>query len=455
MFRNPNTRFLIPVIVVFILGITIALPNFTGIFTTVAGAPINIPASINLGLDLQGGIQVLLEAEPVPGQTIDAATMEVARTIVERRVNGLGVAEPLVQLQGENRISVELPGISNTEQAINLIKETGLLEFIDAGSTFIAAGTPVETTFELGIDDTAELPPGVFRTVMTGDKLRSAVAGLDQFGRYLIDFTLTDEGSRQFEDYTTDAASRPVRPQYLAIVLDGVVISSPTVEEPIPGGRGSISGSFTAEEANNLALQLSYGALPVALTVAESRTVGPTLGADSIDRSITAGIVGLVTVALFMVLYYRLPGFVAVIALLMYASVTFALFKLIPGFTLTLPGIAGFVLSIGVAVDANILIFERMREELRAGKSVAIAVEEGFRRAWPSIRDSNFSSLITCVILMWFGGQFGASVVVGFALTLALGVLVSMFTAITASRTFLYVALFRLSEKNAPFWFGL
>jgi preprotein translocase subunit SecD len=258
-----------------------------------------------------------------------------------------------------------------------------------------------------------------------------------------------DEGSGAFGEHTSNSVG-----SYLAIVLDGHVISSPVIRDAITSGSGTISGSFTSESANKLALQLRYGALPVPLAVVNSRTVGPTLGQDSVRLSMVAGAIGFATVAVFMLLYYRLPGLVAVLALVMYAAITFSLFKLIP-VTLTLPGIAGFVLSVGVAVDANILIFERMKEELRAGRQIVSALDEGFRRAWPSIRDSNISTIITCAILFWFGNTFGASIVKGFALTLSIGVLVSLFTAILATRTLLHTFLDRIDFAQRKGLFGV
>jgi preprotein translocase subunit SecD len=240
----------------------------------------------------------------------------------------------------------------------------------------------------------------------------------------------------------------------LAIVLDKQVISVPVIQDAITEGQGRITGSFTVEEANRLAVQLRYGSLPVPLKIVESKNVGPTLGQESLTRSSLAGAIGLIVVAFFMAAYYRLPGLVAVVALLLYALVTVALFKIIP-ITLTLPGVAGFILSIGVAVDANILIFERMREELRAGKVLRQAIDLGFSRAWPSIRDSNLSTLLTCAILYWFGNTFGASLVKGFAVTLALGVGVSLFTAINVTRTLLHGALDNLRIPEHPGWFGV
>lgn len=445
-------RFLVPVILVFTLGAVIAWPTFEGFFFRIGDNTIDWPITVHTGLDLQGGLQVLLEADLPEGETITDESMSVATTIIENRVNGLGVTEPIVQRQGDRRISVELPGLTDTEQALALIKQTGLLEFVDVGSAPLAPGTPVVTTGELGVasvDEVTDFDGTVYQTVMTGSDLREANVGQDQAGGYAIYFTLNDEGAVIFSDHT--GANRG---QYLAIVLDGEVISSPRINDQIPNGEGTISGAFTLEEANNLALSLRYGSLPVPLEVVESRTVGPTLGQDSVDASLVAGIIGVIMVGIFMVLYYRLPGLIALLALSGYVAVTFALFKLIP-VTLTLPGIAGFILSMGVAVDANILIFERMKEELRAGRTLNLAIEEGFRRAWPSIRDSNISTIITCGILYWFGGQFGATIVKGFALTLFVGVVVSLFTAITATRSFLVVALTQFDIKNYKTWFGV
>jgi len=237
-------------------------------------------------------------------------------------------------------------------------------------------------------------------------------------------------------------------------VLDKTVVSAPRINEPITDGRGQISGSFTQVSANTLAIQLRSGALPIPIKVVESRTVGPTLGEESVRKSVLAGIIGLSVVVLFMALYYRLPGVIADLALICYALIILMLFKLIP-IVLTLPGIAGFILSVGMAVDANVLIFERLKEELRSGRNLRQAIDLAWSRAWPSIRDSNTSTLITCLILYWFGNTFGASMVKGFAITLALGVGVSLFTAITVTRTFLHTALDNVKNTDHPGWFGL
>ena len=267
-------------------------------------------------------------------------------------------------------------------------------------------------------------------------------------GNYQINFSLNSEGSKIFGDYTTAHVG-----DYLAIVLDGTIISDPQVQNPIPNGSGVIQGSFTYDSANSLAIQLRYGSLPVPMKVSESNAVGATLGQDLIRKSVIAGIIGLSLVILFMGLYYRLPGALADLALILYALTNFAIFKLWP-ITLTLPGIAGFVLSIGVAVDANILIFERLKEELRAGRNLRQAIDLAWQRAWPSIRDSNISTLITCAILLIFGSAYGASLVKGFAINLGLGVLISLFTAIVVTRTFLHIVLDSLKFGEHPRWFG-
>ncbi|MBC7238999.1 MAG: protein translocase subunit SecD, partial [Chloroflexi bacterium] len=262
-----------------------------------------------------------------------------------------------------------------------------------------------------------------------------------QTNQPVIAFEMNSEGAKIFAEHTAANIDR-----FLAIVLDGEVISCPRIQSAIPEGRGQITGQFTVAEAKALVLQLRYGALPIPLRVLDTRAIGPTLGQDSVQRSVRAGVIGLIIVLLFMLVYYRLPGALADIALLIYALLTLALYKLIP-VTLTLPGIAGFLLSVGMAVDANILIFERMREELRQGRTLERAIEAGFQRAWTSIFDSNVSTWITCLILWLFGSSFGASAVKGFAVTLALGVLISMFTAVTVTRTFVH-AVFALAGER-------
>jgi protein-export membrane protein SecD len=606
--------------------------------------------ALRLGLDLQGGLQVLLAADAPEGQEVDTASMEAARRIVENRVNSLGLTEPVVQAQGERRIIVELPGIENPEQAVETIKGTALLEFvdarniplplgivitttlggpqitpstaemtdtastspesaegvsppmpakpadrnnmyseppemqIDAGKTYTATistakgnivvqldasvapltvnnfvflaeqgfydnltfhrvepgfviqgGDPMgtgaggpgytvpaeielphvegaiamarqgdevnperassgsqfyvtlaptpqldgaytvfgqvtegmdvvqsiaigdvikkvtiitassELTSTAELSPTAESPitptqptpvpssgPVIYETILTGADLENVGLDRTEQGEYTIPFELNPDATQVFADYTASHVG-----QYLCIVLDKIVISCPMVQEPIPGGRASISGNFTFDTARQLAIQLRYGALPIPLQVESFNRIGATLGAESVRQSIRAGVVGLVTVLIFMLIYYRLPGALADIALIIYVLINLALYKLAP-ITLTLPGIAGFILSAGMAVDANILIFERMKEELRRGRRLMTAIKIGFDRAWPSIRDGQLSTLIICAILFFFGTNFGASIVKGFAVTLAIGTVVNVFTAVFATRTFVY-----------------
>lgn len=399
---------------------------------------------LTLGLDLKGGTQVLLEAEIAEDQPLPEDALNSAKIIVEQRVNGLGLAEPTVQLQGERRMIVELPGVKNPDQAIQTIRSTGQLEFVNLGGVSVRPEDFINTTNRPtavaalqesvaageAAPQSVPFPEEIFHTIMTGDILQAVVATQDEYGFWQIQFDLTSDSSGDFFDYTRDNIG-----QVLAIVLDGRVLSTPVINAAI-NDNGVITGSFTQDEAESLAIQMRYGALPIPLRVVDVRTIGASLGQDSIDRSLQAGIVGGALVLVFMLLLYRLPGFLANVALTFYVTLNVAMYKLLP-VTLTLPGIAGFILSIGMAVDANILIFERMKEELRSGRSLRLAVETGFSRAWPAIRDGNLSTLISCAVLYWFGNNFGASIVKGFAITLAIGVLLSMFTAVFVTRTFM------------------
>lgn len=386
------------------------------------------------GLDLQGGLQVLLEADVPADEPVDRDDLVAARQIISQRVNGLGVAEPLVQVEGERRILVELPGIADAEQAIDVIRETALLEFIDTGSTPLPEGTCVRTTLNEGRPSPCEQEDGgqpapTFDTVLTGAALRNASAEADQFGRTFVAFEMTPDGAETLGSHTSENIGR-----FLTIVLDKRVISSPRIEAAI-SDQGTITGNFTLEEARNLALQLRFGRLPVPLRIESTREIGATLGQLSIESSIRAGAIGVAIVLLFMLVYYRLPGLLADLALVLYALINFAVFKWL-AVTLTLPAITGFLLSTGMAVDANILVFERMKEELRRGSGLRNAIVAGFDRAWTSIRDSNIATLVICGVLWGFGRNFGASTVQGFAITLAIGVVVSMFTAVIVTRTF-------------------
>jgi protein-export membrane protein SecD len=426
------------------------------------------------GLDLRGGLRVLLEADVPANSPVNQADMEAALQVIRNRIDALGVSEPLVQQSGDRRIVIELPGVSDPDQAISTVREQAFLEFVDAGYTDIPEGMRIRTSIATGSEvtptttltatgdltgtETLTEAQQVYNTVISGkDLLGSAVRVVrGQLNEPEVSFELKPEGATKFSQFTTvnNEGTLGGRRYFLCIVLDKVVISCPSIKSAIPDGKGVITlGKATTEDANKLALQLRSGSLPIALRVAQTSSIGPTLGQDSIRKSIIALVIGMLVIVTFMLLYYRLPGVLADLALVIFVLVVFSLYKLIP-VTLTLPGIAGFALSVGVAVDANILIFERMKEELRGGRRLDMAVEAGFDRAWPSIRDSNASTLITCIILFAFGSAYGASIVKGFALTLGLGVAVSLFTGIWVSRTFLRLVLPRLSMEH-KWWFGV
>ncbi len=463
---------LIVALVILAIAIWMILPSNPGIRI---GKSFYRSMKTVLGLDLQGGMQVLLEADVPADQQVDPQALQDARAILENRSNGLGVNEVVFQVAGNRRIVGEFPGLTNTEEVLNVLKQTGQLEFIDLGTTYLPEGTDVitslsqnsslastpgaetpvaEPTVQAG-QTAAETPasaaePVVWNTVMTGSDLKSVAVVADQFGKYQISFELTQNGAKIFGDFTSKNVGK-----ILGIALDKKVISSPKVESAITDGRGVISGNFTADSANALAIQLRYGSLPVSLKIVESRIIGPTLGADSLQKSMLAGAIGLLIVILFMVIYYRLPGAVATLAIIYYGVITLALYKLIP-VTLTLPGIAGLLLSTGGALDANILLFERLKEELREGKTTKVAFDVAWKRAWSSIRDSNIATVITSVILFWFGSTYGASTVKGFAVTLALGVVISVLNATFITRVLLSYALdiFK-TDANKAKWFGI
>ena len=390
-----------------------------------------------LGLDLQGGTHLVLQADmtKAPGQSAEEVLKGVIQ-VLERRVNAYGVAEPVIQSQGSDRVIVELPGVKDIEEAKKLIGQTAQLDFREldqaTGQWAVAKAT--------GLDgEEKELTGKYFRP--------NAQVVFDQrASQPQVAFEFDDEGAHLFEQITRRLIGRP-----LGIFLDNQVISAPTVQAVI--SRNGVITNMRLNEARTLAIQLNAGAVPVPIRIVEERTVDATLGSDSVRKSVIAGEIALLVVALFMISYYRLPGLVATLALGVYTVATLAIFMLIP-VTLTLAGIAGFILSIGMAVDANILIFERMREELRWGKSVGAGTRAGFDRAWTSIRDSNSSTLITCLLLYWFGQNFGASLITGFALTLAIGVAVSLFSAIFVTRGLLIAAMSTGLVRN-PALFGM
>lgn len=370
---------------------------------------------IKKGLDLAGGVQLILQADMDRINQADRTTaLDALQDTIERRVNPNGVFESVIQTSragGDYRVIVELPGVENIDEAVALL------------------GQPADLTFREEASGSAEqFGPFQKKTDLSGKDLQNARPSFNpQTGEPVIELMFNAEGTKKFEEITKKNLNKQ-----LAIFLDDQYLMSPTVQMVIPDGKAIISGKFTAQQVKLIARQLNSGALPAPVKVLSQNTIPPTLGQDSINKSLVAGLVGLGIVALFMIANYGRLGFFADLALLIYALIVFAVFKLVP-VTLTLAGIAGFILSIGMAVDANILVFERMREEIRWGRNRLAAMELGFTRAFPSIRDSNVSSLITCGILYWFG----TGSVKGFALTLAIGIAVSLFTALTVTRTLL------------------
>lgn len=398
-------------------------------FIVLTSAILVLVKPTKLGLDLVGGSRLVLEAQTT--DTIAKITpdmMDSLRFAIENRINKLGVAETIVQQTGDKRLLIEIPNVQDLSKAKEFIGETAALEFKEPGPIVDGQQTWISTG-------------------LSGKDLSKALVGTSQNGQWVVDLRFNDEGTKKFGEIT----SRLVGKQ-MAIFFNGELQSAPVIREAIVGGNAQISGGdsgFQYEEAKKTVDLLNAGALPIPASVIEENVVGPTLGADSIEKSKIAGIIGLSLVMLFMIAYYRLPGLIADIALIAYSVILFALFKTIP-VTLTLAGIAGFILSIGMAVDANILIFERTKEELRAGRTLFTAINAGFDRAFSSIFDSNMSTIITCVILYYFG----TSVVKGFALTLALGVLVSMFSAITITKNIMHL-VFGTGDLKYPELFGL
>lgn len=385
-----------------------------------------------LGLDLLGGTHLVYEADLTSVSDGKDDAMEGIRDVVERRVNFFGVSEPVVQVSGSNRLIVELAGIKDVNQAIQLIGETPFLEFKEEKVNL----NEILEAHQKG----QRLDEEPFQaTGLSGRHLKRAQLVFDPQTRVpLVSLNLNEEGAKLFEEITKRNVGKTV-----AIYLDGTPISIPVVQEAIANGQAVISGKFTPQEAKILATRLNSGALPVPIKLISQQTVGASLGAESLAKSLRAGLWGLLLVALYMIIFYRLPGVISVIALFIYVLIVLSFYKLMP-VTLTLAGIAGFILSLGMAVDANVLIFARMKEELAGGKALKHAIKEGFSRAWLSIRDSHVTTLIGAGVLY----IFTTSVVKGFALTLGIGVLTSLFTAIVATRSFLNLFVSEKFEKN-------
>ena len=373
---------------------------------------------VKLGLDLKGGVYAVLEASPEKeGDVIDNETMNSLIEVLDRRINGIGVAESVVQKAGNNRVIIELPGISDTTEAINMIGKTALLEFKI-------------------MDENGNLGP----TLLTGGALKKAQVGYGNLGEPQINFEMKPEGAIEFARITRENVGKQ-----LAIVLDGKVQTAPVIRTEIPGGTGSISGNYTVEEAKRTATLLNSGALPIKAEIVETRTVGASLGDESIAASMVAGKVAMALIGIFMLVFYRFPGIVADIALVCFGIITFALLQFI-GATLTLPGIAGLILSAGMAVDANVIIFERIKEELGFGNTIRGAINAGFSKGFVAIFDSNLTTLIITGILF----IFGTGPVKGFAVTLTIGTLASMFTAIVMTKVLLmvFVEVFHISNPK-------
>jgi preprotein translocase subunit SecD len=441
----------------------------------IAAIVVIVQFPVRLGLDLQGGSQITLRVLPTAAvPKITPEKLEAVQRVIENRINGLGVSEALVQTVGADQLSIQLPGVSDPAQAERVLGGTAQLDFREQrqgteaefsveSNVWRAKRLELEELQKAGdaaaiaakqaeIDTSNKAISLLFdKTPLTGESLETAYAQPSGGGdAWEVVLKFNEKGAEGFANLSKNVAGTG---RSLGMFLDDRLLSAPGVPvkyaaNGITGGEASISGNFKTQEASDLSVQLRGGALPVPVKVEENRTVGATLGRDSIQRSIYAGALGLALVLIFMVVYYRLPGFIADISLLLYSLFTLAIFNLL-GVTLTLPGIAGFLLSIGMAVDANVLIFERTREELQAGKTLYRSVESGFYRAFSSILDGNVTTLIACAALFWLG----TGLVKGFALTLALGIMVSMFTALTCSRTLLLYVL-TIPSLRKPHWFS-
>jgi protein-export membrane protein SecD len=409
-----------------------------------------------LGLDLSGGTHLVYKADlALINSTETKDSMDALRDVIERRVNVFGVSEPIVQVQsggfsnaGEERLIVDLPGVTDVAKAIEMIGQTPILDFRTENQSKDIPTQQVSVGKD-GKIDLGTLDPYAskfVKTELTGRFLDKAILEFNQTtGEPVVSLQFNDEGSKLFEKITSENVGKTV-----AIFLDGAPISIPTVNEAITGGKAQISGNFTPTEAKTLVGRLNSGALPVPINLISTQTIGPSLGVQATSAGVKAALIGFLAIALFLIIWYRLPGVIAVIALSMYVVIMLSIFKLVP-VTLTAAGIAGFIISIGIAVDANVLIFERIKEELRKGEdTIGESIHHGFKRAWLSVRDSNISSIITAIILFWFG----TSLIKGFALVFLIGVLISMISAISITRLFLYSLNIKKKNKLTSFLFG-
>ncbi len=449
------------ILALFVLVIGLGIGYFDYVSQSSTSRWISFP--FKLGLDLSGGTHLVYEGDTTNISDADISdAMNSLRGVIERRVNLFGVSEPIVQIEGgvsgsHSRLIVELPGVTDIDAAIKLIDKTPNLEFKverpDGAEkdAITAAYQEAQKTIEAGgqvdisLNPLLKEDPRYISSGLTGRYLKRAQVSFSQNSiTPTVAIEFNTEGAKLFRQITEANVGKTV-----AIYLDGVAISEPTVNETIKDGKAEISGNFTPDSAKSLVRDLNLGALPVPITLVSSQTIGATLGDDAVTKGVSAAFYGFIAIAAFLILWYRLPGVLAVIALTIYIALVLAVYKLVP-ITLTSAGIAGFILSMGLAVDANILIFERMKEELRGGKELSDSLEDGFRRAWSSIRDSNVSGLITAVILFWFG----ESLIEGFALTFALGVIISMFSAIVVTRILLRASGAHRATRINKFLFG-
>jgi preprotein translocase subunit SecD len=404
-----------------------------GVCYRLGGQSTFVEIKTHLGLDLQGGTQLILQLHPerIPGGTttpIDDLNTQT-RVVIDRRINGLGVSEPVIESLGSDKVLVQLPGVSDLKQAQDLVTQQAFLE-IKVPDVDPSTGSPTGTYHSL-------TPP------LTGANLKPTFVEFQGTNNApVVHFEFGAPDDARWIQLSKDFLNKPVQ-----ILLDGKEISAPVIQQVFTSGTGVIQGNFTPQSAKDLSTLLNSGALPVPLEVVQSSRVEPTLGQDSVKRSLVAGAIGLLLVALFMILYYRLPGVIAVMALFFYTALTYAVFRLIP-VTLTLAGVAGFILSIGMAVDANVLTFERIKEELRNGKTLRVSLDEGRRRAFPSILYSNLATILTALILF----NFGTGTVKGFALTLIVGVVVSFFTAVFVTQLLLHAAIEYASLRRRRLW---
>ena len=394
------------------------------------------------GLDIQGGTRLVLQAEDSATVKVGEDTISGVVAVVRNRIDALGVTEPTIQKKGDKQVIVELPGVKDPDHAIKILGDTALMEFVEAewaptdeklltadkikalyGKNARLAKVEDEKNGRAASEKLIVLKT----TVLTGADLKGAWPSVDQYGNPVVDIEFNSKGAGTFADVTERNVGRPI-----AIVLDNKIISAPSVREPIPSGKAQISGNFTVEQMQDLVVQLRGGSLPVPVKVVETKIVGPTLGKDSLDKSKFAGLVGIIAIVIFMIAYYRFPGFLAVIALLIYFFLTIAILCILRT-TLTLPGIAGFLLSIGMAVDTNIIIFERFKEELQLGKNLRIAIDTSFHRAFAAILDAHVTTLIAAAMLFFFG----SGTIKGFAVTLGVGILANLFTAIVITKFFM------------------